>query len=114
MKRWTHGHSAGTGFLLALSLLGGHYLWGLTAALLVGFALGRGWGAVGSGLHRLGGLSAERLRLERERWLEVRARRRRQLEASRSLRADRERIEREAYRRGVVDGADAGAAGFRP
>lgn len=59
MIRWGHGHSLGTGALLALALLHGNYLWTLSAVLLAGVALGRGWWAVG----RLMRSVADRLRL---------------------------------------------------
>ena len=46
MSRWHHGHSIGTGVLLALALSHTHMLWFLSAAFLGGLALGRGWGAL--------------------------------------------------------------------
>lgn len=42
-RRYHHGHSAGMGFLLALSLHA-HMLWLATAALLLGVVIGRAWG----------------------------------------------------------------------
>ena len=100
MNRWGHGHSIGTGVLLAL-LVSGHLLEVVTVVFLVGLLVGRAWGGLGGLLHRLGRPS----RLERERWLEVRARRRSWLERTRGLRAERDKAERAAYWRGVGDGS---------
>ena len=97
MRRWTHGHSTGAGMILALAL-SGHLLWFVTAAFAAGLAVGLGWASLRRGLARVG-------RLERERWLEVRARRRHHLERSRGLRDQVDRRAREAYWRGVGDGS---------
>lgn len=42
LRRYNHGHSAGMGFLLALSLHA-HMLWLATAALVLGVVIGRAW-----------------------------------------------------------------------
>lgn len=41
-RRFNHGHSAGLGFLLALSLHA-HMLWIVTAAFALGLLAGRAW-----------------------------------------------------------------------
>jgi len=52
MMRFGHGHSVVLGALLAVALLHGHYLWSLTAAFVVGVAVGRAWGLLGALLRR--------------------------------------------------------------
>lgn len=51
-RHWGHGHSTLLGGLLMLALIRGEYLWTLTAAFVLGVALGRGWGVLAALLRR--------------------------------------------------------------
>lgn len=103
MRRWSHLHSGATGGLV-LALASGHLIWLLTITLAVGITIGASWRGLRKVTSHAGSIAIAKIATERERAGEVRSRRRRNLERSRSLRSDRDKIERVAYWRGVGDG----------
>lgn len=100
-KKWGHGHSMGVGAIVAL-LIATHFLWILTATLVVGILIGRSWHGLGKASGTVGQYAVGQARLADERWKEVRARRKAHID---KRRASREALAR-AHRAGVIEGMD--------